>query len=54
MIGQGIQLTLEVQKRDRGKRAWLRQAPSARRLNTGIQLFQQEAGDVIKQGRHLM
>ena len=48
MIGQEFELALEVQKRDRGDRAWLREVPSAGRLYTGIELFRQEVGDVIE------
>ena len=54
MIGQEFELALEVQKRDRGDRAWLREVPSAGRLYTGIEVFRQEAGDVIEQGCRLV
>ena len=54
MIGQEFELAPEMQKRDRGEGAWLRQVPSTGRLYTGIQVFRQEAGDVIKQGRRLI
>ena len=51
MIGQEFQLATEVQKRYRCEGAWLREVPCAVRLYTGIQVFRQEAGDVIEQGR---
>ena len=54
MIGQEFQIAPEVQKRDRGEGAWLSQVLYAGRLYTGIQVFQQEAGDVIEQGRRLI
>ena len=54
MIGQEFQISPEVQKRDRGEGACLRQVTYAGRLYTGIQVFQQEAGDVIEQGHHLI
>ena len=54
MIGQEFELAPEVQKRYRVEGAWLRQVPSSGRLYTGIQVFRQEAGDVIKQGRCLV
>ena len=54
MIGQEFELAPEVQKRDRGEGDCLRQVPCAGCLYTGIEVLQQEAGDVIKQGRRLM
>ena len=54
VIGQEFQLAPEVHKRDRGEGAWLRQVPCVGFLYTCIQVLQQEAGDVIKQGRRLM
>ena len=54
MIGQEFELALEVQKRDRGDRAWLREVPSAGHPYTGIEVLRKEPGDVIKQGRRLV
>ena len=54
MIGQEFELASEVQKRDRGEGACLREVPSAGRLYTGIEVFRQEAGDVIEQGCRLV
>ena len=54
MIRQKFQFVPEVQKGDRVEGSWMCQATSARRLNTGIEIFRQEIGDVIKQGGRLM
>ena len=50
MIGQEFELAPEVQKRDRGEGAWMRQVPCAGCLYTGIEVFQQEKEGVIEQG----
>ena len=54
MIREKYKLVTEVHEGDRGDRAWLCQGTSARHLNTVIEIFLQETGDIINQGRRLM
>ena len=54
MIGDQPNLVAEVHKEDRVEGSRLCQGTSAWSLNIGIEVFRQETGDIVEQGRRLM